>query len=416
MSHSATSSTPTPTPIAEVHDLDRPLRLHPLIFLDEPESTTLGRADTDTYAVLPPDGAQLVRRLAAGTTPREAAEWYETAYGEPVDIAELLAALEELDFVRADDTPEPSPGAAAPIRWQRLGAAVFSPLAAAGYALVAVAAILLCTARADLTPHYRQLFFTDYFTVMELVLFLGQFPLMLVHESAHALAGRRLGLRSRLRVSRRLYFLVLETSLDGLVAVERRRRFLPMLAGMGADVVVWSVLVLLAEVSRQPDGTLSLLGRICLALAFGTLLRIMWQLCFYLRTDVYHLISTVLGCVDLHGSSVRVMRNRFHRLLDRTARISDESLLHPADRRAARWYGWLMGVGYTVTLTSLCFIGLPTMYTFLSGVVRGASGREGAVAFIDAALLIALNAAQVAVVITLTVRERRRTRYRHVLN
>jgi hypothetical protein len=392
-------------------DLDRPVLVHPLVYLDEGETTTLGRPDTDAYAVLPSDGAELVRRLAAGTTPRRAAEWYEKTYGEPVDVTELVAALDELGFLlpyTPDDPPAgPLKTAAAPVRWQRLGKAVFSPPATAGYALLVAAAVTACLAGPGLAPHYMQLFFTDYYTVMELTLFLGQFPLMLVHESAHALAGRRLGLHSRLAVGRRLYFLVLETSLDGLVAVERRKRYLPMLAGMGADTVMWAVLVLAAAASRESDGSFPFIGRMCLALAFGTLLRILWQLYFYLRTDIYYLVTTVLGCVDLHGTSVKIMRNRLNRRLGRTGRITDETELHPADRRAARWYGWLMVIGYTVTLTSLGLIGLPTMYTFLSGVFRRFTGAEGTVAFTDVAVLGALNVAQLGVVIVVMVRARR---------
>src|SRR5215813_14706271 len=70
--------------------------------------------------------------------------------------------------------------------------------------------------------------------------------LQLVHEGYHALAGRRLGLNSTLRIGHRFIYVVFETSLDGLVAVPRRQRYLPMLAGMLTDVVALAALILAA--------------------------------------------------------------------------------------------------------------------------------------------------------------------------
>jgi hypothetical protein len=60
---------------------DRPLRFHPLTFLDDGEDTVVGRPDVDSYVVLPADGAALLRRLYGGTAPADAALWYAQQYG-----------------------------------------------------------------------------------------------------------------------------------------------------------------------------------------------------------------------------------------------------------------------------------------------------------------------------------------------
>ena len=102
---------------------------------------------------------------------------------------------------------------------------------------VVVAAIVVAVTQPSLAPRPRNVFFTTSFVVVELTIVFGQLPLSAIHELAHLLAGRRLGLASRIRLSNRFYFVVFETTLDGLVGVPRRQRYLPMLAGMGADVV-----------------------------------------------------------------------------------------------------------------------------------------------------------------------------------
>ena len=93
-----------------VEDLDRPVRLHQLTMLDEGDDVTVGRADIDAYCVLPADGAALLRELIRGTPPSRAAQWYERAFGQPVDIVEFLEAMTEMEFVAAPGEPVAAAG------------------------------------------------------------------------------------------------------------------------------------------------------------------------------------------------------------------------------------------------------------------------------------------------------------------
>ncbi|GAA0587119.1 hypothetical protein GCM10010172_85260 [Paractinoplanes ferrugineus] len=398
-------------------DLDRPVAMPPLVYLHEGDEVTVGRPDTDSYAVLPADGAELVRRLAAGMTPRAAAEWYAEAFGADVDIAEFLADLAELNLAQLDPAQlnpaqlnhaETPPSAApAPARLQRLGRLLLAPPALLGYGLIVLAAVVVAGRQHDLAPGYSHLFFTPYFAVVEIVLFVGQFPLILLHESAHVLAGRRLGLRTRVSVGFRFYYLVLQTEMDGLVAVPARKRVLPMVAGIGADLVVASVLTLIAAALREPGGGLPLAGRLALALAFTTLLRVAWQFYFFLRTDLYYVVSLVLGCVDLHGTAKAMLRNRFWALLRRPDRLTDASAWHPRDVRAGRWYAALMVAGYGLSTLMLLVVVLPAAYHFVSGVLGHLSGSAGLRGVADAAVFLGVNLLQLALVVTLAVRARR---------
>jgi hypothetical protein len=114
---------------------DRPLRFHPLRLLDDGEDTVVGRPDVDSHLVLPADGAALLRRLHGGAAPGDAARWYEEQYGQAVDRADFLDSLHHLDLLADDGVTagdgwtDPAPDAVGPrstVRYQRLGAAVFS--------------------------------------------------------------------------------------------------------------------------------------------------------------------------------------------------------------------------------------------------------------------------------------------------
>ncbi|NLU81129.1 hypothetical protein HCA58_22860 [Micromonospora sp. HNM0581] len=396
-------------------DQDSRIVLHPLVYLADGEEITIGRRDIDSYGIFPPDGAEMVRRLAAGETPREVDLWYQREYGESADIDHVLGALAELDFIV--DGGEITQ-LQRPINGQRLGAAMFSFPAMILYAVVISASLIAMARSPDLTPHYSNLFFTDYLTIIEAALAAGAVPLVLLHEAFHLLAARRLGIRSRIRVGRRLYYVVLETSLDGLVTVPRRQRYLPILAGILLDVLIFSLLTLIADLTRTPSGGLSATGRLCLALAFATLLRIAWQFFFYLRTDLYVLMSTLLGCVDLHTTAKRLLRNRLWRLTGRHDRLADEEQWHPIDRRVASWYSWLIVAGYTFSIAVFAFGVAPAVYLMFANAVGRLIGEPTTGELADSVVFLVLNLGQILLTVWLAVRERRQRRaqqFEHVI-
>lgn len=404
----------TALPTGDETDVDgslgQPVMLHPLAFLDEGDEVTVGRLDIGSYCVLPADGAALLRELERGTSPLRAAEWYAVTYGQAVDMAEFLAAMGELGFlVEGNDN---APTVVNRVRWQRLGAVTFSAPAWLLYLVLLLTAGVTMWRHPELAPHTRNLVFSGYTTAVILGGTLGQLPLVLLHECFHALAGRRLGLHSRLRISRRLFLLVAETNLDGLVMVPRRKRYLPILSGMFADLLSIAILTLIAAVVRHSDNTEPLLGRICLALAFGSVIRFLWQFYLYLQTDLYQLIVTVLGCVDLQRTARRMLANRANRLAGRRHRLFEESLWHPRDRAIAAWYSWLLLAGYLLAAGSLLLVLLPLLHTLFDSVFSRLAGGNGVrwSAVADSMISLLFVAGQLGGGAYLAIRDRRRRR------
>jgi len=386
-------------------ELDQPLRLHPLTYLDEGDEVTAGRADISSFGLFPADGAALLRRLEAGSPPREAALWYSAEYGEQVDMGEFLEILGDLDLILRDgEVP-----ATATVGWQRLGRALFSAPAWAGYAVLTVAAAVAMIGHPYLRPTYDHLFFTrSSLLILSLGIVFGQLPLQLLHEAFHALAGRRLGLSSTLRVGHRFIYVVFETSLDGLVAVPRRQRYLPMLAGMLLDVLALAGLTLgaaaLHPASPAASGAAALCYRFLLSMAFGVVLRFAWQFYFFLRTDLYYLATTVLGCNDLQSAARQVLWNRLWRLLHRPARLADETAWTPRDRAAARWYSWLMLAGYGLLLVIVATVMVPTAVRLTVQAVHELAAASSPLRVADVLAFLALNFWQPVVAAALAIR------------
>jgi hypothetical protein len=383
-----------------------PLAFHALTFHEEGDEVTVGRLDAGEFVVLPAEGANLLRKLVDGDSPASAAAWFEQTYGEPVDVADFVADLRELGFVRAEG--EDAPAEPARVRWVRLGRAVFSPVSGVAVVALLVAWVVAMVREPVLAPSYHNLFYTHYLSVLMVTVFVAQLPLVLMHEAAHALAGRRLGLPSTLSIGRRLYYLVFQTTMDGLVAVPRRKRYLPILAGMLTDVVVMAAMTLIAAATQRADGSLPVAGAFLLAMAYLTLLRLLWQCWVFLQTDIYYLVVTVLGCVDLQTTTRQLLGNRFRKLVGKPAK-HDPAAWHPRDHAAARWYSVLMVVGYALSIATLVLGVVPALGHVLTTVIDrfAGNGAQGSAGLLDNIVFLLLSVGELAVALVLFLRERR---------
>lgn len=392
--------------------LDSPVSFHRLSFVPDGDGVLVGRPDTDDFAVLPPDGAAALRRMTEGQTPAQAAAWYAEHYGEQLDMSDFLDTLGELGFVRGADegeAQEAAPGE--PVRFQRLAQVLFSRPALCCYGLLVAAWLAVIATTPDLAPHPGQVFYTDSLLLVQLVVVFGQLPFVGLHEAFHVLAGRRLGLPSELGMGTRLYIVVFETRMNGLLTVERRKRYLPFLAGMLVDLVVVSALGLVAFALRASDGAEPVAGRLLLAMAFPILIRCGYQLFLFLETDVYYVFASALGCHDLHAATRALVLNRLRRVIGRPARV-DLSQWTERDLAVARWYAPFFTVGVAVLLAMAPLVFVPLFVQTVRLLADGISSAGSGLPFWDSLVFAALNIVQIAFWAWLTVRvhlRRRRT-------
>jgi hypothetical protein len=379
------------------------IRLHRLTMVTEDDGVMVGRPDIGSYALFPAEGAEALRLLDSGTPISGVAAWYEQTCGTSLDVDDFIEVLDDLRFIRGDGEEEP---AAAPIRWQRLGRWTFSLLAMLCYAAITLAAAVAMARFPYLRPTYRHMFFTKYLSLIPIALTAALIPTVLLHESFHALAGRRLGLPSTLSIGRRFYYLVAETRLDSLFSVPKRKRYLPFLAGTIADVVLLSTLTLIAGILHS-QGFPPWCAGLCLAIAFTIVLRVIWQLLFYLETDLYFVISHALRCPDLHRAAKFYVKTHVFRLLRRAAPQSDADW---ADRdwAFARWYAPLIIIGYGFSLCTLLWAGIPSTIRFAQLIIDRFTGSQNPTGgILDALSFVLLTGLQWGLFLYVIVRDRR---------
>lgn len=322
------------------------LRLHPLTTTAQGDRVVVGNPATGRFVALPEVGARALALLGEGRTVAEV-EHAVTAPGaaEPVDVLAFARSLVGLGFVASVDeadvpvaAPQDRPGGwvvapRARARW------LFGRTAAVLAALAALVAVVVMLTVDRVRPDPLDVFFLPSAAQSLAVVTLVTYVLAGLHELAHVMAAAALGVPARLRVTRRLYFLTFETNLTGLWALPPRRRVGPLLAGMGFDALVLLAALLLRAAGVGPDAFLA-------AVVVVELSALVVQLFVFLRSDVYAVMTALLGCTVLDRTTRLLLRRSVRRL---SRAQQDELAATPArDLAVARWYRWVHVAGYAV--------------------------------------------------------------------
>ncbi|SCG40067.1 hypothetical protein [Micromonospora coxensis] len=335
----------------------------------------VGSLHSAEYLAVPEIGATVIGWLQAGESIERCAARAEELAGEPVDVADFVDTLVEhglLTEAGDDATDGAGDTGSAAAGWRVVGRVLFHPVGWAVHATLAVAAVLLLVARPQLRPHYTDLVPTRSALSSLLLVSLVTVACILVHEAGHVAAAARLGLRSSLSVSRRLYFVVFQADLTRLWSVPRRQRFGPLLAGMALDAGTLGAFLIAQELlaPRLDPTVVQLLRTLVLVQISGILI----QTWIFMRTDLYALFAAATSSRNLWVLKGAVLRRWLRR--DTAA---DRATLSDATARELRWaklFVCLYVPGLVYALGYLAYFGIPGSLRIL-GMAIGAIRDPG---------------------------------------
>jgi len=387
------------------------LAVRPLSIVPEGDEFIVGHAELSVYVVLPAIGVQVLALLREGRTLDDAAEQARRAAGEEIDVAAFAESLLELGFATLSD--EGADGGELRSRpaspWLRR---CFSPTAWSGYAACALGAVALIAIRPGLFPEVSDIFFLSTPARSLAALTVMALALAGAHEACHWLAARAEGISARISVSRRLYFLAFEIDLTGLWSLPRRQRYSTLLAGMAFDAIVLLALLLArfgAEAGWLPlgDGVV----RLCAALTFVQLFAIASQFFVFARTDVYAVLITATGCVNLYRVNQLLARRALRMLSMEQARELAEA--HPRDVTVGRWFRWVYLLGLAAAAWFFVVYFAPATITLVVWIARTITEAEfGSLHFAEALLVSGLMLSTRALTLAVALRDLSRWRRR----
>ena len=382
--------------------------VHPFTRQSEGKEVVIGRLDTAVFLVLPSDAIELLDYLALGKTVGEAQSLYQQKYGKVPDLENLLDILESKGFVRplANDraaesyiviktTSNLGNAKSAAVRFhfanfpQSLAQRLTSRRVLTSCGILVGFALTAIAVDPSIVPGWDAYFFRENLTLMRLVLLLIGYFTLFLHEMAHLVAARAVGVSSRLGIGNRMWYLVAETDMTGIWGIPRNLRYLPFLAGSLLDATSASVLTLIFF--AQSHGWLMLhpvvfqLGQ---AMLLTYLMRLLWQCYLFVRTDFYFVIANFFRCKSLMKDTEVYLRNQLARIW-RSIRPVNQSHIPVAEMRVIRWYALLWLVGRIAALGSLIFISMPLVWHYFLAIftVLSAGYQANPYAFLDALLM-----------------------------
>jgi hypothetical protein len=296
----------------------------PLSVQREGDDYCIGNAEIDAFYHFPEAGLRIIERLRAGdTASRIRADLAAGEAEEAVDVDDFIATLLEIGFIypeherdRFREVVAATGGDDRRLRFsapQWLARALFSLPSLIVYLAILGYAGHAAWADPRLRPNPEAFYLERHLTLTLVLLLLLYVFTATLHELGHMLAAARHGVASRLGVGNRLWNVVAEADLSGILALPRHQRYLPLLAGMLVDLLSIALITVLLQwlLFRGVEGfAIQLLQ----ALVLQVLISISWQFNLFLKTDVYYAVCNHYGHPDLDREARIYLRDRLHRL------------------------------------------------------------------------------------------------------
>lgn len=366
----------------------------------EGDEIIISRPEDAIFLAVPPEAVEVLDHLSHGKTIGEAANIYQQKYGEILDMDEFLCALEAKGIIQSwpakGDKAALSlavPGRQASYHFKnfpgRLAQRIFSPPVLASSLLFVILAVAAIFCSPSLMVGPRDLYFGDHRALSWTILMAFAYLTLFLHECAHLVAAKAVGVNSRISLSHRLWYLVAETDLTGLWSVSRQQRYLPLIAGTLLDMGSAAFLILVLW-AREREWVLisSPVVRLLRAMVFIYVARIGWQCFLFIRTDFYYVMATLLACKNLLGDTEVYLRNCLSRMVP-VIPVVDQSEIPENELRVIRVYAWFWGAGRIAAFFVLVHLTIPLAVRYarnLTSVFRiGYSANP--LGFIDALLL-----------------------------
>lgn len=388
----------------------------PLSVQQEGDQYCVGNVEIDAFYHFPDVAVRILERLRAGATPVDLRAEFSGDGEDTVDIDDFLGTLREIGFIY----PQSERGAfgealassgegdrrlsfRAPVRLARW---VFSlPMLVAYLAILGVAAYA-AVGNPDLRLNFQAFYLERHLTLTLVSLLVLYAVTASFHELGHMLAAARYGVNSRLGIGNRLWSIVAEADLTGILSLPRSQRYLPLVAGMLVDLLSISLITLLMGWLLQ-QGPPGFFFHLLQALVLQIVVSLSWQFNVFLKTDVYYVLCTAFGHPDLDREARIYLKDRAHALtfglLGQRAERIDRRHLGVLRAFAALWV-----IGRLGALAFLVLVLIPTLIRYFDRARLAFQdpvvGR--AVAY-DAAAFAVISLALFAIGMTMWLRRRR---------
>jgi len=300
---------------------------------------------------------------------------------EEIDLLDFGQQLLELDLVEMVDGAKVSLEKTRNheelgLKWisPKLGKVFFNRFTRFFYPLLLLVNLFLFVKDTDLFPRYQDLFVFD--TMMfNILLYAGiSIVLIFIHECGHILAIRSFNLPTRLQIGNRLFFVVFETDLTQGWKLSSKDRNLLFLAGLYFDSFILFIALILKMSNASSHGFIN--GIISLII-FDIVIRIIYQCCIYMKTDLYYVFENSTGNYNLMESGIEYLTA----LLNRKRKAVKNKIIV--------FYSFFFLIGILLTFSMFSYYYLPQLVYIMINVLPGFTESVSSLKFWDALVFCA---------------------------
>src|SRR4051812_43529925 len=293
----------------------------PLSIQQDGEFYIVGNADLGEFYQFPEQGVTILRLLGSGHTAAAVKSRLAAENQELVDVDDFINHLTEIGFIYPESeqqsVQERLQVSARDSRRSfnvdpRIARAIFSlPVLACYLAVVAFAgvnAIQNPELRLNPSAFYIE---TNKTLLLATVVALSVMQTVM-HELGHMLAAARRGIKSKYGIGNRLWNIVAESDLTGILTLPKSQRYLPMLAGLLVDILSVSLLTILLRTLLQHDaGAFTI--QVVQVLVLETVIAMAWQFNVFVKTDIYFVLCNYFSHPDLDRDARVYLRHVLYR-------------------------------------------------------------------------------------------------------
>ncbi|MCM3726234.1 hypothetical protein M3226_11115 [Neobacillus cucumis] len=261
----------------------------------------------------------------------------------------------------------------------KVGKFFFNKVALFFYVILSILNAFLLVSHPNLFPHYQDLFISNYMVFNIIAFLVLTFCTVLIHEFGHILAMRAQNLSTKLNVGHRLFLLVLESDISTVWKLPSKERNVIYIAGLCFDMVILFFALISQLIFVSGSG---IFLRLMSVVVLNTFLRIVYQCCIYMKTDLYYVFENLSGCHNIMENAQRLIR----RWLPIKKTHVHEEVVFTGEKKTVFTYSifYLLGVVLTVSIYIIFYI--PQLLFAWKKVLPGFAKGFGSYSFWDATL------------------------------
>lgn len=288
---------------------------------------------------------------------------------EKINIIDFAMQLIEIDLVQEVDgkkleCPKKAMNKSG-FGWipQRLGRFFFNRFFVLGYSLLFFICIGIFIKNPQLLPHYKDIFIFDAILFNFLLYMAISFSLVIIHEFGHVLAMRSIGLHTKISIGHRLFLVVFETDMEPVWSLNSKKRNMLYLAGICFDIVILFLALILPFIFPNISGTFQ--GIIGLII-FDITIRLIYQCCIYMKTDLYYVFENMTGCYNLVENAKGYYKSIFSK---NKSKYNQE--IFEGEKPVVISYGLFYLIGMAISFVVLVIYFIPQAIYVISHSISG---------------------------------------------